>query len=448
ILDVGAYAALGAMISQYLAEMTGAVYKIPNVSATAYAVYTNNPRAGALRGFGQPEMSLASESQMDMIAERLGMDPLDLRLRNAVADGDTTNAGRPLRNVSLKECLQAVADRVDWKSKRAARLPGRGLGIGCTMALAGGLSTAALVKINDDGTLAVLTAVVDIGQGAHTALAQIAAEELGVPLDTVKVVWGDTDFAPFEVGAFADRGIVLGGAAVRAACQEAKEQLLRAAGELLEVGPGDLDVKNGLVFVRGTPERAIPVGAVAGYCTYVRGTPPMGRGVGSSLRMTDPKAIEGGVYFPVHSQTFAVAAAEVEVDRETGVVKVLGITQAADCGLAINPMAVEGQTEQTACFATAQTLAEEMLCDQGKVANAEFSDYLIPTAVEAPKIDTVLVEVPEADGPFGAKGLSDAQPGAVVAALANAIYDAVGARIEELPITPERVLAAMRQGRG
>ncbi|MDP2661446.1 MAG: molybdopterin-dependent oxidoreductase, partial [Dehalococcoidia bacterium] len=274
ILDVGAYAGLGALVSRVIAERTGAVYRVPNVSATAYAVYTNNPRAGAVRGFGGPEIHLSSETHIDMIAERLGIDPLELRLLNAVGEGDTTNAGRILRNVSLRECLQGVAERADWKRKRAAGKPGRGIGMACAMALAGGHSTAAMVKINDDGSASVMTGVVDIGQGAYTALTQIAAEELGLPAESVKIVSGDTDFTPFEVGAFAHRGIVLGGSAVKAACGEAKEQLLRAAADLLRATPGELDAKGGIVFVRGDPGRAKSIGEIAAYCHYVKGTPP------------------------------------------------------------------------------------------------------------------------------------------------------------------------------
>ncbi|MDP2661450.1 MAG: xanthine dehydrogenase family protein molybdopterin-binding subunit, partial [Dehalococcoidia bacterium] len=444
-LDVGAYGALGIMVSRVIAERTGAVYDIPNVSATAYAVYTNNIRAGAVRGFGQPEISFPSEAQIDMIAERLGMDPLELRLQNAVEEGDTTNAGRVLRSVSLKQCIEAVAEKADWKAKRANKVAGRGLGLGCTMALAGGHSTAGAVKVNEDGSVAVITGVVEIGQGAHTALAQIAAEELGVPMESVKIVFGDTDFAPFEVGAFAHRGVTLGGSAVKEASREAKAVMLRAASELLEASPEDLEIKGGLVYVRGASGRAIPFREVAAFCHYAKGTPPMGHGVGRSLRPVDPKSIEGGAYGPIHSQSFAVAAAEVEVDRETGVVKVLRVTESADCGLAINPLAIEGQNDGSACMGASYVLSEEMQIEEGKGTNLELSEYLIPTAVEAPRADTVIVEVPEADGPFGAKGLSDGQSGAVVAAIANAISDAVGARVKQLPITPERILAALRQ---
>ncbi|MFQ5804283.1 MAG: xanthine dehydrogenase family protein molybdopterin-binding subunit [Candidatus Methylomirabilales bacterium] len=322
----------------------------------------------------------------------------------------------------------------------------RGKGIACMIYPVGFTSypnpSAAFVKVNQDGTAVVFTGATDVGQGSTTVLAQIAAEELGITHDAVTMVTSDTERTPYDLGSVASRVTYIVGNAVKGAAAEAKRVLLEVTGEMLEVSVDDLEVGDGRIHVRGFPERNVPISQVAKEATLVKGRPPMGAGSYNPVTtFLDPETGRGK---PYEAYVFAAQIAEVEVDTETGEVEVLRIAAAHDCGKAINPMLLEGQIEGGVCMGLGYGLLEEMVLEGGEVKNPQFTDYILPTALDMPEIEVAIVEEPAPRGPFGAKGIAEASPLPTAPAIINAIQDAVGVRIRELPATPEKILAALK----
>ncbi len=322
----------------------------------------------------------------------------------------------------------------------------RGRGIACMIYPIGFTSYpnpgAAFVKVHLDGTVVVLTGATDVGQGSTTALAQIVAEELGVPYEAVTLVTADTERTPFDLGSVASRVTYIVGNAARQAAGQAKEILLDAAEEMLEVSAEDLEIRDGMVSVRGYPERKAPLSEVARQATLVQGRPPMGAGsYNPETTFLDPETGQGE---PFEEYVYAAQIAEVEVDTETGEVEILRIVAAHDCGKAINPMLLEGQIEGGIGMGLGYGLLEEMILEEGEVQNPQFTDYLVPTAMDVPAMELALVEHPAPKGPFGAKGVAEAALLPTAPAIINAIHDAVGVRIRELPATAEKILAALK----
>lgn len=301
---------------------------------------------------------------------------------------------------------------------------------------------AAFVKVNQDGTVVVFTGAADVGQGSTTALAQIVAEELGVSYEAITMVTGDTERTPFDLGSVASRVTYIVGNAVKQAAAGAKQILLETAVEMLEASAEDLAVGDGRIYVKGYPEGNVPISDVAQKATMGRGRPPMG--AGSYNPETTLLDAETGQGKPYEEYVYATQIAEVEVDTETGEVTVLRLAAAHDCGKAINPMLLEGQLEGGVAMGLGYGLLEEMVLENGQVQNAQFTDYILPTALDVPAIELAIVEEPAPKGPFGAKGVSEASLLPTAPAIVNAIYDAVGVRIRELPVTPEKVLAALK----
>lgn len=322
----------------------------------------------------------------------------------------------------------------------------RGRGIACMLYPIGFTSYpnpgSAFVKINQDGTAVVLTGATDVGQGSTTALAQIAAEELGIPYDSITMVTADTERTPFDLGSVASRVTYIVGNAVKRAAAGAKQGLLEAAEDMLEASIDDLVIEEGRVYVRGSPDRSVPVSEVAQAAMMVKGRPPMGEGsYNPTTTFLDPETGEGQ---PYEEYVYATQIAEVEVDTETGEVEVLRIVAAHDCGKAINPMLLEGQLEGGVAMGLGYALYEEMVVEGGAVQNPQFTDYVLPTALDVPDIEIAIVEKPAPKGPFGAKGVAEASLLPTAPAIINAIYDAVGVRIRELPATPEKILAGLK----
>lgn len=321
----------------------------------------------------------------------------------------------------------------------------RGKGVAAMFYPIGGTSAptaaAAVVKVNLDGTAVLYTGANDIGQGSDTILAQIAADELGIALDQVKVISGDTQLTPFDHGPGASRTTYITGNAVQRAAAEAKQILLEVAAEELNVGASELNASGGFIYVADLPERRWPIAAIATKATKVRGRPPLGTGIfGASTTKLDKETGQGR---PYASYVFATQIADVEVDTETGEVEVLKITAVHDCGTAINPLLTEGQVEGGVAMGVGYGLMEEMVLEQGRVKNPQFTDYVLPTALDVPDIVTRLVERPDPTGPFGAKGIGEPSLLPTAPAIVNAIQDAVGVRIRELPATPEKILKAL-----
>ncbi|HLB12598.1 MAG TPA: xanthine dehydrogenase family protein molybdopterin-binding subunit [Dehalococcoidia bacterium] len=441
ILDGGAYGEAGEIVSWEVGQGAAGPYRIPHVKVDAYEIYTNKVPAGAMRGFGWPQIMWASESQMDVIAQKLGLDPLEIRLRNAVEEGSISATGEVLHSVGLVECLRKAAEAIGWDEDRP---PYRGRGIACVTKISVPfLGSSAFVKINEDGRIGLLTSATDIGQGSDTVLAQICAEEMGVGLSDVEVAVPDTDTTPPDMGVIASRITFHVGNAIRLAAADARSQVLALAADMLEASAEDLEIAEGKVFVRGSPERALALAQVATAAYYQKGGPILGRGsfLDEDLVPTDRET--GQSPKPSPYIKYGATAVEVEVDPETGMVKVTKMASAHDCGRAINPLLLNGQIEGGAATGLGFALWEEMVFDGGRITNPSFMDYRIPSTVEVPAIHPIIVEAPHKAGPFGAKGAGEASTIGVAGAVGNAIYDAVQVRIVDLPLTWERVLAAI-----
>lgn len=305
---------------------------------------------------------------------------------------------------------------------------------------------AAFVKVNQDGTAVVFTGATDIGQGSTTVLAQIAAEELGIPYEHVTMVTSDTERTPFDLGSVASRVTYIVGNAVKRAAYEAKRVLLEVAAEELKVSVEGLDSSNGKIYIKGLPERFVDIAATARKAEMGKGRPPIGSG--SYNPVTTFLDSDTGHGKPYGAYVFAVQMAEVEVDTETGEVEILKIAAVHDCGKAINPMLVEGQVEGGVSMGIGYGLFEEMVLENGEVKNPQFTDYILPTALDMPEILVGIIERPEPTGPFGAKGIGEPSLLPTAPAIINAIYDAVGVRIRDLPATPEKILMAFKEKNG
>jgi len=435
VLDTGAYADIGPRVATKAGYRAPGPYRIPNLRIDAKCVYTNNVPAGAYRGYGVPQVTWAGESQMDVIAERLGLDPLAFRVRNLLKRGEEYVAGDTPIDGDLAEGLEQTARAVGW----TAPLPrGRGRGLTCAMKDGGGTHTAscAIVKINADGSVIVLAGSVEAGQGIRTALAQIAAETLGVPFETVVVAPPDTSITPYDWGTSASRSTTIMGLAVQAAAKDAREQLLGLAAKLLEAEPSTLAIRAGAI---AHGDRTMTVAEViSDHYGLVGGEVT---GVGSFVSGKSSGSLGGATVF----WESGMGAAEIDVDRETGQITLLKYISAADVGQAINPRECAAQDEGAAMQGIGPALFETRVNDGGQLLNPGLIDYRVPTFADLPPtFETVLIENADGPGPFGAKGVGESGTFGVAPAIGSALAQATGVRLTELPMTPERVWRALR----
>ncbi len=415
-------------------------YRVPNIHVDSYGVYTNKTPSTAFRGFGVPQVAWAHESQMDIAAEALGMDPLELRLKNVYVAGDAFSTGEILdEEYHFPELLRTVAEKIGWGSepeRDGTRV--RAKGIASIVKGMSAFASSSTVKLNADGSLHVLTSSVEMGQGALTVLAQIAAHEMGVPLERVRVSTPDTALTPFDQMTAASRTTNSMGRAIRSAVVDVKEQLLELASEQMEIAAADLEIADGLVRPKGAPDRALPLQAVLGRSR-------LGNLIGS------------GTYFkPIHLDTETgqgvgapqwhpcVCGCEVEVDEATGKVDVLRLELGLFLGRAINPTQCELQVVGAALFGVGQALYEEMVWDEaGQLLNPNLSDYMIPSFLDVPpRVGVTLLEEPDA---IHVHGIGETALPSVAPAIANAVARATGVRVRDLPLTAERVLALLRE---
>jgi xanthine dehydrogenase molybdenum-binding subunit len=443
VYNSGAYGSHGPGVTSVGTYALTSLFRCENVRLEGECVYTNAPIAGAYRGYGVTQTYYALDIQMDEAAERLGMDPAELKLKNAVREGDLSPSGHPIVGHGLEDCLKHGMKLTSWPSLRTqGKSPGktkRGWGVGCEMhgsSAYPGIKEQgnAIVKLNEDGTATLFTGTAGLGTGAHTALAQIVAEELGVGFEQVSVVHGDTDIVPWDIGAFASHTTYMGGKAAQLAAAEAKKQLLERAADRLEAAPSDLEIKNGLIGIRGVPGNRITVKEAM---AATRGLP-------------SPHIVGTGTYTPTKSYSFAAHFVEVQVDTETGQVDVLQVIPVHELGRIIHPVAAAGQIEGGIQQGIGHTLTEDYMIDEktGRSLNPSFVDYKMPLSMDMPPIKTVMLETaPDPGGPFGAKGVGEDPIIAIGPAIANAIYDAIGVRFRHYPITPEQVLEKLRDAR-
>jgi len=443
--DVGAYSdhAVGTM-THALTYAQGP-YHIPNVSARGRSVYTNNPDWGCMRGYGALQISFAYESQMDEIALALEMDPVELRIMNLCEEGEPYLSSQPLRNVTIRQTMESALKASGYQQKKGKMGPGRGIGIANSILNSGFLSSSAFSRLNEDGTLSIMTAVVDLGTGTHTVFAQIASETLQMPIDKINISAQDSDNSPYDTGSIASRTTMDAGNAVRLACEDVRKQLIEVAAGSLNCKPEDIILKNGMAYDRGNLENHRSFSELVGEALFVRNGPIIGRG---SVLIRGPfkePVGEGYSERPAGTFTFGTHIAEVEVDEETGKTKVINYTACHDVGKLINPQGYEGQVQGGLVQGIGYGLFEELIVKDGRIQNPSFVDYRIPTSLDIPSISTLVVEEHEELGPFGAKGFAEQPMMAPMAAIANAIHDAIGVRITKIPITPERLYRSIHK---
>jgi len=480
ILDGGAYASFGIATIYYSGSLLGGPYRLRNMKYDGYRVVTNKPACGAQRGHGAVIARALFEIQLDRIAEELGMDPIELRLKNVMEAGETTCNELYVSSFGMREALEAVRDSAAWKKKRSmggkTRGKGKGIGAACGFFVSGAgypiyrsrtYHCTVITKVDDvGGGVTVSSGAADIGQGSDTVLAMITAEELGLSLDDVKIVSGDSNLS-VDLGAYSSRTTLMTGTACRDAARDVKRQILEAVANKLDVAPTTLDLKDGLVmslseeidfselrkeylqehkgfmdlpdgpdltFREASRIAFLEIGSIIGTGKYK--PPPLGGSFKGAAVGTSPA-------FGCSAQV-----AEVSVDLETGQVSVDKITGAHDCGFAINRTQVEGQMQGSMMMGMGEALMEQIIYDtKGRIVNANLAEYKIPTAMDMPHLDAIIVESNEPHGPYGAKEVGEGAIMPVIPSILNAIYDATGVRIEELPVTPERIIAAMQESK-
>ncbi len=442
-LDIGAYVSWGAFDARVMMATTSGQYRVENIQFNAWPVYTNNPSSGTMRGAGNPQINFAIESQMDILAEKLGMDPVELRLKNANHPSEVTSQGMRITTCAMEETIKLAAKKIGWKGTHHERR-NRGIGFSTLFHVAGGARVyrsdgcGAIVKIDDFGKITILSGASEIGTGSDTSIAQIVAEELGVPLSRVELINKDTSLKPWDVGIHASRATFVGGNAALAAAKDAKMQLLRLAGRELGEDPANLEIVDGEIATADGKKRLDYARLLRRAHFRQGGSMIMASAFyDPQTEMADPDTMLGNISM---AYAFGTQAALVEVDEDTGKVKVLKIVAVHDAGRILNPNGAEGQIEGGVVMSLGYTLMEQLLLDEGVVVNPSFADYKLVTTLEVPEIEVEFVGSPDPAGPFGAKGLGEHGCIPTAAAIANAIYDAVGVRLFELPATPNRVL--------
>ncbi|MHB1907506.1 MAG: xanthine dehydrogenase family protein molybdopterin-binding subunit [Nitrososphaerales archaeon] len=442
-LDTGAYVSWGAFDSRVMMATNSGQYRIKNVSFDAYVVYTNNPYSGTMRGAGNPQINFAIESQMDMIADKIGIDPLELRIKNANRPGDITPQGMKIGTCAMEETLRLAAKEIGWKGRKKEGKK-RGIGFSTLFHVAGGARVyksdgcGTSIKIDDFGLVHVATGMSEIGTGSDTSIAQIVAEELGVPLEKIEVINKDTKIKPWDVGIHASRGTFVGGNSALLAAKDAKRQILKLASKELLEDPSKLEIRNGLVYSISNKEKKIE------YSKLLRKAHFREQGsVVSAFAFFDPQTEMSDESFVGNismAYAFGTQAALVEVDDETGKVEVLKIVAIHDAGRILNPIGAEGQIEGGIVMSLGYALSEQLILDEGMVMNPSFADYKILTSLDVPEMRVFFVGEEEPSGPFGAKGLGEHGCIPTAAAVANAVYDAIGVRVHELPLTPDKII--------
>jgi len=425
-------------------------YRVPNLLYEGYHVYTNKPVGGAMRGHGIPQARFAVERQLDMIAVRMGLDPAELRIKNSIHAGEPHPAKFIINTCGFADSVREAAAAIGWQEKRGKLPLGRGVGLAGASFPSGvsnmsHISSGAVVQLGRDEAVNVLSGAADIGQGAETVISQIVAEELGVPIEDIRITAADTGITPLDPGTFGSGVTVRAGNAARLAALSVKQKLLHFVAARLGVEAAELVSRNRRIFLKDDPEKGMTLSEVLKEYQYADlPMPIVGRGSWMAPAK-EPTTLfkEEGNFAPNYS--FMTQAAEVEVDLHTGRVKLVKMVTAHDCGRAINPMLVEGQLEGSVVGGMGQALYEDVVMEQGQMMNPSFLDYGFPTFLEMPDIEAIEVETDDPIGPFGAKEAGEGTQLSPAPAIVNAIYDAIGVDFLELPITPEKILDALEK---
>ena len=451
IANGGAYSSIGGF-SMYLAgAMLNIPYRIPNIRYEAKRIYTNNGFCGALRGHTNTQICFARDSQLELIAADLGLDPIDIRHRNALQPGDVTANGFRIGTFAFDECIDRVVQLSGWRNK-AGKLPKyRGIGLGCGSHISGARlmghsASVAQIRVQEDGTVQLTTGSTDVGQGADTVLSMIAAEVLGVGVDDVRFALVDSDSTPVDPGTFGSRVTFFTGNAVKRAAEDARRQIAEIAAARMKVNPDDLVFRNREIINRHDDRQRMSLKEAVRWGAFQTGQMVISHGTyAAGDEKIDFRTGQGNLS-PAYNPS--ACAVEVEVDPETWQVKVVGFWGADDSGFPLNPLAVKGQVIGATVMSFGHALYETLVRIDGRVMNPSFRDYKMPLATDVPKLSefqhsNVITWEPE--GPFGAKEAGQGAGTGVIAALANAIYDATGVRMNSLPMTPERICSALKQ---
>ncbi len=473
-LDGGAYSSFGIATVYYAGSLLGGPYKLPNMKYDGYRVYNNKPACGAQRGHGGVIARATWEQQLDILAHELGMDPIEFRLKNIMTTGDTTCNDLNMSSLGMKECIEAIRDTSDWKKKRGKLPSGRGIGVSCGFFVSGAgypiyrsdtyHGTVTIKLTEDGGHVLVYTASAEIGQGSDTTFAMIAAEALGVRLEDVRLASGDTDFG-VDLGAYSSRQTLMTGQATKEAAENVRCQVLDVLAEELSIPVEDMDIADSRIVFKHSgvdfsamrtryikehrgwtdnpDEETLSFREAARIAYLAKGTIV---GTGKYKPPQLGGKFKGAAVGTSPAYGCSAQVAEVSVDLETGHITVENITDAHDCGRAINRLSVEGQMEGSVFMGLGEALFEEVkFDDRGRVINSDLAEYKMPTALDMPHVDTIIVESDEPNGPFGAKEVGEGAIMPTIPAILNAVYDAIGIRFDELPLTCERVYMALQK---
>ena len=442
-LDTGAYADNGPLVANRAAERIMGAYRWDNVKITSNAVYTNSTPAGSFRSIGAPQAAWASESQVDIIADALGLDPLEIRLKNLVEKGEEFRPGRRALDADpatgLRMAAQAIGMSLDKEPEdQGSALPIKtGRGLGCNLSGVGSSATStAIVRLHVDGTVTVFAGTTEIGQGSRGVLAQIASQELQVPFKHISMVSSDTGVVPYDRSTGSSRSTTMMGLAVQGAAKEVKDQLIELAALHFDCPPEELSAEDGLII---RADESVAYGALIEEEFGARAGELLGRGY------VTPRRDNGRLRQSPAFWEIGIAAAEIEVDTKTGVIRIPHYVSVADVGVAINPQQCEGQDEGASMQGLGHTLFEEMVYEDGQLLNPNLVDYKVPTFADLPaNLETQMIENHDGPGPFGAKGLGEGGIVSAAPSVANALFQATGVRIKDLPLTPERVWRELR----
>ncbi len=454
IQDGGAFCSYGVVTILYSGALLGAIYDIRNMKYDGYRVLTNKPASGAMRGHGTVNVRFAFESQLDMIAHDLGIDPAEIRLRNALEPNTRTVNDLRVTSYGYPDCIREVVRRSGWNEKKGKLPFGKGVGIAGSHYVSGAANSIiraklphsnVMLKLDIDGGVTIYTGTAEIGQGSDTIQVQIVAEELGIGIDRIRIISADSDLTPLDLGSYSSRVTFMAGNACLQAAREMKNKVNKAASELLEVSAERLRNRDNFIFDSENIEKRIDFEQAVVHALGTQGGTLVTKG-----SYTPPKEAQGGKFKgagvgPSPAYSYSAQVAEVTVDPETGVVRVDRVVAAHDCGFALNPLTVEGQIEGSVSMGLGQAMLEQVIFDRGLIMNPGLLEYKTPGILDSPVIESIIVESADSEGPYGAKEAGEGSLAAVIPAVGNAIYDAIGVRITELPFTPEKILKALKE---
>jgi len=453
IQDGGAYCGYGPVTVLYSGALLGAIYDIANVQYDGFRVLTNKPACGAMRGHGTVNVRFAFESILDQLSHQAGLDPLEVRRRNLLKAPCITANSLRVTSYGLPECIEKVFERSSWAEKKGKLPYGKGVGMACSHYVSGAANpiirsnmphTTVHIKIDRDAAVTVYTGASEIGQGSDTMQVQIAAEVLGVSTDRIKLVAADTELTPIDLGSYSSRVTFMAGNACLNAAKDMRDQIVAAVAKKFDCAAEDFEAKDGRISHKSDAGKSLSFDEAVAVALEFHGA-LVARGTYAPPETARGGKFKGAGVGPSPAYSYSAQVAEVTVDPETGQVRVDKIVAAHDCGKALNPLTVEGQIEGSVYMGFGQALQEDMIWKDGRLMNPSLLEYRIPATKENPEIESIIVESIDPEGPFGAKEAGEGSLAATIPAIANAIFDAVGVRINSTPITPDKILDALRE---